>query len=116
MKKNKAFNYLDYIPKKSIYTSSFIGDDGKFYVRLENTGFYNKLAQILFKRPKYTSIELEEYGTFIWKYIDGENSIYDISGKVKEEFKDKAEPLYDRLCKYFRIMSDNKLVILEKSE
>lgn len=115
MKANKKdFNYLDYIPKKSKFTSSFYNDEGKFIVKLENVGFYNKLAQVIFKRPRFTDIELEEYGTFIWEYIDGENTIYDIALKVKEKFGDKAEPLYDRICQYFVVMADNKLVVLEK--
>ncbi len=114
MKRNKDINYLDLIPEKSRYTSSYTGEDGKFYVRFRNTGFYNRLAQLLFKRPQYTNIEMEKYGTFIWQYIDGENSVYDIALKVKERFGEEAEPLFDRICRYFAIMADNKLVILNK--
>ena len=114
MKTNKGFNYLDYVPRKSDNAIYSLNDEGKGIVKLKNVGFYNRLAQKLFKRPEYSNIELEEYGTFIWQYIDGEKTIYDIALKVKDNFGEKAEPLYDRICKYFRIMSDNGLVKLEK--
>ena len=113
MKVNKDFNYLDYVPRKSEYTTYSVNDNGMGVVRIENTGFYNKIAQLVFRRPRYSNIELEEYGTFIWEYIDGSNSIYDIALKVKEKFGESAEPLYERICKYFSIMADNKLVILD---
>ncbi len=114
MKANKGFNYLDYVPVKSKYVSYSVNDAGLGMVQIENVGFYNRLAQKLFKRPRYSNIELEEYGTFIWAYIDGINTIYDIALKVKEEFGEMAEPLFDRICQYFSIMSDNGLIILEK--
>lgn len=115
MKIMKNVNYLNYIPKRSEFTSYEVNEKGNGVVKIENRGFYNVLARKLFKRPRYTDIELEEYGTFIWKYIDGKNTIYDIAMKVKDNFGGRAEPLYERICKYFRIMTDNKLIILENN-
>ena len=102
------------MPRKSENVSYSLNEEGKGIVTLENVGFYNRLAQKIFKRPKYSNIELEEYGTFIWQYIDGEKDIYDIALKVKENFGVEAEPLYERICKYFRILSDNSIVKLDK--
>ncbi len=113
MKKNKDFNYLDYVPRKNEMNSYSINEDGLGVIGVVNVGFYNRLAQILFKRPRYSNIELERYGTFIWPYIDGENSIYDIALKVRDEFGERAEPVYDRICQYFSIMVDNGLVFLD---
>ena len=115
MRVNKDFNYLDYVPRKIENIEYSVNESGNGVLRIENTGFYNVLARKLFKRPKYSNIELEEYGTFIWEFIDGKNTIYDISLKVKNNFGEKAEPLYERICKYFSIMADNKLVILENN-
>lgn len=108
----KKFNYLDYVPRKNELNSYFVNEKGKGVVKVANVGFYNRLTQLIFKKPKYSNIELEEYGTFIWKYIDGERSIYDIALKVREEFGEASEPVYERICQYFRIMADNRLVFL----
>ena len=115
MKTNKKdFNYLDYVPRKNELNSYSINEQGNGVVRVANVGFYNKIAQVIFRKPKFSNIELEEYGTFIWEYIDGKNTIYDIALKVKGKFGENAEPLYDRICQYFSIMADNRLVFLDK--
>lgn len=113
MRTNKKFNYLDYIPRKNELNSYSINAEGKGVVRVANVGFYNRMAQRFFKKPRYSNIELEEYGTFIWQYIDGKCSIYEIALKVREEFGEASEPVYERICKYFRIMADNGLVFLD---
>lgn len=115
MKIRKNANYLNYIPKRSEFTSYEVNEKGNGVVKIENRGFYNVLARKLFKRPRYTDVELEEFGTFIWKYIDGENTIYDIAMKVKDNFGESAEPLHERICEYFSIMADNNLINLENN-
>ena len=43
-------------------------------------------------------------GSFVWPLIDGEKDITEIGKTVKEHFGEKAEPLYERLAKYFQIL------------
>ncbi len=116
MKKNKDCNYLDFVPIKKKTISYIINDSGKGIVRINNVGFYNKVAQIFFNRPKFTNIELDEYGTFIWNNMDGKNTIYSIALKVREEFGEKAEPLYERICQYFNILRNNGLVFWDDAK
>lgn len=69
---------------------------------MENKGAFNKVAQTLFNKPKVSQIHLDEMGNFIWPLMDGKRTVYDISQLVKEEFGEKAEPLYNRpgaICK-----------------
>ncbi|MDO5403017.1 MAG: PqqD family protein [Eubacteriales bacterium] len=103
-------NYLDYIPVKNEEFEWETTDENRIVINRTNNGWMERVTQVLLKRPKVTRIELEEYGTFIWPLIDGERSVYDIAQLVKAEFKDKAEPLYDRLAAYFKSMEENKLV------
>ena len=49
-------------------------------------------------------ITLEELGSFIWQQIDGEKSILQIGELVQEAFGEKAEPLYERLAQYMKIL------------
>ena len=71
---------------------------------------FNILAQKFFKRPKVSQIHLEKMGNFIWPLIDGESTVYEIGAKVKEHFGDEAEPLYERLVQYFRILDNQGFI------
>ena len=46
----------------------------------------------------------QELGSFIWQQIDGEKSILQIGELVQEAFGEKAEPLYERLAQYMKIL------------
>jgi len=54
----------------------------------------------------------KRFGSFIWKEIDGEQNIYEIGQKVKEHFGKEADPLYERLTTFFRILAENKYITL----
>ena len=102
MKKQKE-NYLEKIPVRPDFKWT-LNEEGLVTFEIENKGFFNKLAQKFFKRPKISYIHLDENGSFIWKLIDGEKNIYEIGEKVLEHFGEKAQPLYERLIKYFEIL------------
>ena len=62
-------------------------------------------------------MHLDAQGTFIWPLIDGEKTVADIAALVKEEFGEKAEPLYPRIVKYFQIVeSYNFIEFINKPE
>ena len=42
--------------------------------------------------------------------MDGEKTIYDISRLVEKKFGKKAEPIVERLVKYFQILYQNKFI------
>lgn len=109
MKKKEQENYLDYIPGCA---SDFIWKETKGIVtiKMENKGFYNWLAQRLFKRPRFSYIDLDEFGSFVWRQMDGKRTIYEISVLVHEHFGDRAEPLIERLVKYFQILHRNHFI------
>ena len=79
MKEKK--NYIDNIPRINDMKWEVL-EDGIVEITVENTGFYNKVAQRLFKKPRYSFIKLDEYGSFVWQQIDGKKSIYEISIRV----------------------------------
>lgn len=97
-------NLLDYIPKHNSLIPFSVDKKGIVTLEVKNRGFYNRVAQILFKQPKISYIALEEFGSFIWQQIDGQRSVMEIAGLVKEKFGEKAEPLYDRLGKYMKTL------------
>lgn len=107
----KKKNYLDYIPSIS-NRNTWDEEDGIVTIHMAHKGFYHRIAQMVFKKPKVSHIKLDEFGSFVWLNIDGKKSVYDISMLVKEKFGEKAEPLYERLIKFFQILKNNKFVHL----
>ena len=82
----KKDNYLDYIPRPNTLFECNKNKDGKIEIKMHNKGVFNKIAQVLFKKPKYSYIE---------------------------RFGDKAEPLYERLSQYIKILHNNHFIVYE---
>lgn len=103
-KKKQQKNYLDLIPERAPEIEWHRGEDGIIVLHVENTGVFNRIAQKLFKRPKYTKVHMEKYGSFLWPFIDGERTVMELAELQKEAFGDEVEPLYPRIVKYIQIM------------
>ena len=81
-----------------------------------NTGFYNTIAQKFFKKPRFSFIKLDQYGSCVWQQIDGKKTIYEIGQILKLAHKGAADQLYERLASYFRILESNGYVIFLKEK
>lgn len=103
-KKKQQKNYLDLVPERSTEVTWKCGEDGMIVLEVENTGFFNRIAQKLFKRPRFTKVHMEKYGSFLWPLIDGERSVMELASLQKAEFGEEVEPLYPRVVKYMQIM------------
>ena len=110
MKKSKEQNFLDLCPIHSP-DIEWTQTDGKVTLEIKNTGFFNRLAQRFFNKPAISYIHLDELGSFVWPLIDGKKDIFTLGKCVKEHFGDEAEPLYERLIKFFQILKSYNFVI-----
>ena len=108
--KNSSENYLEKIPLKNPEIQWTADENGIVTLQVENKGVANKIAQKLLKKPKISYIHLDENGSFIWPRIDGEKDIIAIGELVKEHFGEKANPLYERLVKFFQILDNYNFV------
>ena len=99
-------NYLDRVPVIKEGIEWLADENGIVTINIINKGFFNRLAQLLFRKPKVSHIHLEENGSFVWQTIDGKMNIAEIGILVKERFGEKAEPLYERLAKYFQMLDN----------
>ena len=61
-------------------------------------------------------IKLDEYGSCVWKQIDGKKTIYEIGKILEKEHKKAGVQLYERLAKYFKILETNKYVVFVNEE
>ncbi len=111
--KNKKIineNYLENIAKHAENIKWSTDENGIVTIEIENKGVFNKIAQRLFKKPKISYIHLDETGSFVWPLIDGEKNIIELGRYVEEKFGEKANPLYERLSKYFQILESYKFI------
>ena len=105
----KKTNYLDKIPIRNAKIS-WTTENNIVTLEIENKGIFNRVFQLLLKKPKVSYIHLDEMGSFIWTLIDGEKSIFELGKQVEEKFGENANPLYERLVKYFQILDDCKFI------
>lgn len=111
MKKNrKSQNFLEFVPKRAEGLNFTVGEDNIVTLEVENKGVFNRLFQLILKKPKISYIHLDDLGSFIWCHIDGNSSVFEIAEMVNESYGDKAEPLYERIVKYFEILKNYKFI------
>ena len=112
----KKKNFMDLIPCCNPQHTWDADKKGIVTVHMTNKGFYNWFAQKVFKKTRISHIKLDEYGSFVWQQMDGKRTVYEISGLVKNKFGKEAEPVVERLVKYFQILYQNKFIGYVKSK
>ena len=117
-KKKKAEldkNYLEKIPVRADLKWT-VDDEQKATLWIHNDALLQKLTQKLFFKPEYSQVHLDFNGSYTWQLIDGESDIIEIGKKVKEHFGDAAEPLYERLAKFFQILRSYNFIYFKDEE
>ncbi len=109
-------NYLEKIPMRPAHIQWETGDDGLVTLSIQNTGWANRIAQKLFRRPKVSYVHLDEMGSFVWPLLDGEKNIIELGKLVEAHFGKKANPLYERLARYFQIMDSYRFIDWKQSK
>ncbi|ERI89869.1 hypothetical protein HMPREF1982_04134 [Clostridiales bacterium oral taxon 876 str. F0540] len=66
--------------------------------------FFRKLK---FRIPEYKRISLDEYGSYVFLQIDGNNTIKDIGESLEIKYGEKAYPLYERLLLFLKHIDVN---------
>lgn len=107
-------NYLEYIPKRSELLTWKTDAKGIVTLDIENTGAFNRIAQKLFGKPRFTHIHLDKVGSFVWPLIDGQKNILELGKEVDKQFGEEAAPLYERLAKYFQILESYHFIELKE--
>ncbi|MBE6623768.1 MAG: PqqD family protein [Ruminococcaceae bacterium] len=97
-------NYLERVPVRLESIGWSKNEEGIVTLEIENTGWANRIAQKLFKRPKISYVHLDKHGSFVWPLIDGKSNIIELGKLVDEQFGEEAKPLYERLATFFKIL------------
>lgn len=104
-------NFLDYIYKvaegKKFTTNE---KTGIVTIKVENKGFYNRIAQKFFHKPKYSFIDLDQYGSTLWLLLDGKKDVAALVKEMKEEFPKEADTMHDRVIRFIATLVHNDYI------
>lgn len=114
MAKKQQENYLERIPVRKEKFRWTEDENSLVTIEIDNKGFFNRLFQLIAKKPKVSYIHLDENGSFVWKAIDGERDIIEIGKLVEEHFGEKANPVYERLTQYFVMLQNAGFIEFKK--
>ncbi len=109
-KLKKDENFLELIPKRNPALKYELDENKLVTIVVPNIGFFNKLAQLVFRRPKTSYIHLDPYASYVWRGINGKRDIAALGKYLKREYGEEAEPLYERLVKFIHILKENKYI------
>lgn len=116
-KEKMKLNLLDCTPIREPDLKWTEDENGKVTLHRVHTSFTDRLIHAVTKRPlRQSHITLEEFGSFLWKIMDGRTTLRDLADQLKEEFGESIEPLYPRLEKYMVVLKNNKLIFWELPE
>ena len=85
-KKISNQNYMDFIVIKNPEIEYETNDKGQVTVMIEWRGFYHRIAQRFFKRPKVSAIKLDDYGSFLWQSINDQKTVHQLSLDLQSQF------------------------------
>lgn len=102
-------NLLDLIPERMIEHE--VGDDNLVTLLAPRfkSAFMRKWLQPRLKRP-FLKVKLDEIGSAVWLLCDGKRSVKEIAHPLRERFKEKIEPCYDRLGLFMRNLEANHFI------
>lgn len=114
MVKKQKLNYVDFIPGINIQWK--ITKDNLVEIIVENKGFYNVVARRLLKKPRFSYVQLDSYGSYVWRQIDGKRNIYEIGARLEKEHSKAGEMLYERLSMFFNILEKKKFIVFMEED
>ena len=77
---------MDFIVVKNPEIEYETNDKGQVTVMIEWRGFYHRIAQRFFKRPKVSAIKLDDYGSFLWQSINDQKTVHQLSLDLQSQF------------------------------
>lgn len=84
--------------------------DGIVEINIEHKGFYNKIAQKFFHKPRISHIALDAYGSKVWQSMNDERTVYDIVQIMQQHFPHEKDRMLDRVVTYMATLEQNKFI------
>ena len=115
--KKLSSNYMDivFVRSESFPWREKEGSEGQtgtfVEIDMENRGFFNWIAQKLFKRPRISHISLDKYGTKLWLALDGKATVNDVLLKMKNTFPEESEKMLNRVVHFLATLEAHRFII-----
>lgn len=65
------------------------------------------------KIPAYRKIALDEYGSYVFRQIDGQKSVREIACALETAFGERVQPLYERLGQFLTYVERQRRYIVK---
>ena len=106
MKNNE--DILNLVFKKNENIEYEINDRGIVIIKeKQNHKIQQFFRKLKFKIPLYKNIELDEYGSFIFKNIDGVKTVKELGEILELKYGEDCHPLYERLLLFLNHIEIN---------
>jgi hypothetical protein len=108
-------NMLDYIPVKVDKIKTKNKEDQTIDLIVPRDGWFDSLVRKIAKTPERKVISLDDLGSGVWRLIDNKRNIGEIALIIKDEYGEKADPLYKRLLNFIRILKNNEFIEFKRA-
>lgn len=109
-KKKLSPNYMDLVftPAEKLHWEQ--RKDGMVILDMVNKGFFHKIAQLFFHKPRVSHIALDKYGTKLWLALDGKRTVYDVIAEMQKAFPAEKERMTDRVITFLCTLQTNHFI------
>ena len=108
--KRLSANYMDLVFVKNEDRPWNQKENGIVEIQMENKGFFNAVAQKFFKRPRFSHISLDAYGSKLWLSLDGKNTVMQIVQVMEEAFPSEKDKMLNRVVHFLTTLETNKFI------
>lgn len=111
MNQQRPAHWDNIVPKRTIDSED--GPDGGAVLLVPRfrKGPLARWLQPRLKRP-HIRVKLDEFGSFVWRRIDGNSAFSTISKAMTDEFGDRIAPADDRLKNFLILLRRNQFAEL----
>ena len=104
-------SYLDLIPMINNDNLWITGANDRIVINTKRKGFVQKMGLKNFSEPKERQLELDGYGSIVWKKIDGHKTIRDIAEEIMRELGEEREFAKQRAAMFFKMLKMHGLIL-----
>jgi len=61
-------------------------------------------------------VKLDSFGSFVWKQLDGVTPVEALGARMKREFGDAAEPVFERIGKFLNKLEREEFIRIARSK
>ena len=108
-KKKTTINLPDLIP---VHNVEWVSNEKNLVVLLKpkfTHRLFTKYILPRMKSPNY-KINLDLFGSAVWNNCNGKNTVAEIGSRLKKEFGEEIEPVYERLSLFIQTLERSKFI------